>query len=64
MCRLEACFRAGKQKVVLIVQEAPLRRTLVAAFKQTEYAEVKSGRAPAGYMEEELSAWLEALQLK
>eukprot|EP00959_Pyramimonas_sp_CCMP1952_P046815 977809-Pyramimonas_sp.AAC.1 len=63
LCRLENCYQTDMIKIVFAVTDQTKEDVLADAFKQLG-ATVTSGSAPAGYMEEKLSAWIDVDVLK
>ena len=61
LCRFENCYSDGQIKIVFSVTNQEKENVLVASFKALG-AQVTTGQAPAGYMEEELSAWIDVLK--
>lgn len=61
LCRLENCYANGQIKIVFSLANLERETILVDAFRALG-AQVTTGQAPAGYMEEELSAWIDVLK--
>ncbi|CAK0881358.1 unnamed protein product [Prorocentrum cordatum] len=61
LCRLENCYQKDMVKIVFSINDQTKENILTDSFKQLDCA-VTSGTAPAGYMEDELSAWIDVLK--
>ena len=60
--RLEKMHDEAKIKIVIAMHGAPLRPMILAALRNMGL-DVRTGMAPPGWMEEELSTWVDALAL-
>ena len=61
LCRLENCYQQDMIKIVFSVGDQAKENVLCDSFKALGLF-VAQGSAPAGYMEEELSAWIDVLK--
>eukprot|EP00959_Pyramimonas_sp_CCMP1952_P130111 2720558-Pyramimonas_sp.AAC.1 len=62
-CRLENCKQEGMIKVVFALDDKIKEMRILEAFRVMG-AQVTEGMPPSGYMEEEISAWTDALNGK
>ncbi|CAK0855833.1 unnamed protein product, partial [Prorocentrum cordatum] len=60
VCRLEKCYDEGKIKIVLATPVAEVRKLLRQCMEQIG-ATTTVGQAPAGYLEEELGAYVDMI---
>ena len=58
VCRWQKCHKDDKTKIIIIVHGQSIRKAILDGLRQLE-GDVKSGRPPAGWMEDELGQWLE-----
>ena len=61
LCRLENCYQEGMIKIIFSVNDQTKENVLIDTFKALGCV-ITVGSAPAGYMEEELSAWIDVLK--
>eukprot|EP00959_Pyramimonas_sp_CCMP1952_P336116 7038158-Pyramimonas_sp.AAC.1 len=58
---LESCKDDDMIKIVIALDDAAKERVVLDSFKATG-ATVTQGMAPGGYLEEEISAWIDVLK--
>ncbi|CAK0853967.1 unnamed protein product [Prorocentrum cordatum] len=61
LCRLESCKDEDMIKIVLALDDKA-KEGVITASLHAMGAQVTSGMAPSGYMEDEISAWIDALK--
>eukprot|EP00959_Pyramimonas_sp_CCMP1952_P017753 376844-Pyramimonas_sp.AAC.1 len=61
LCRLESCKADDMIKIVIALDDPAKERVVLDAFKAMG-ATVTQGMAPSGYLEEEISAWIDVLK--
>ncbi|CAK0846868.1 unnamed protein product [Prorocentrum cordatum] len=60
LCRLENCRQQDKVKIAFSTTDQAKENILTDSFKQLDCV-ATSGTAPSGYMEDELSAWIDGM---
>ena len=60
--RLEKCFDVDKTKLIVGAPEWPGRKLIMKALEAEGMAQHHRGVAPAGWLEDEVSHWLETLE--
>ena len=60
--RVEKCTDKERSKVVIAMQNFELRQTIIKSLQNEGKSVYHCGPAPAGWLEEELSLWLETLK--
>jgi len=61
MCRLETATDTSTIRLVIGMRDVKARPAIMSAFRQLGHP-CKAGCAPAGHMETEISAWIQALE--
>ena len=68
LCRLENAYEEGKVKIAFSITDKDLNKVIVNAFQGwgsgTQDCYMPQGQAPPGYLEDELSDWIGALEIK
>mmetsp|Transcript_35005 Transcript_35005/g.99953 ORF Transcript_35005/g.99953 Transcript_35005/m.99953 type:complete len:264 (-) Transcript_35005:235-1026(-) len=60
VCRIESVYDENKRMITLAMRTFPLRQHIVSAMTMIGHPPMR-GVAPPGYLEEEVSAWIEAM---
>jgi len=61
VCRWARAFKEEKKKIILHIVQPEVRQVVLSSLEQLG-GTLHSGKAPAGYLEDDLSQWLELLE--